>query len=127
MREQTEQIRARVSAKMHKLILEYAAFQGTDKSKAIRELLMEGLIKMTGMGMLKRIQEKLRNSDPKTFLEQCERCGSREKLGIQHIDGNIYNMSSENQICLCRNCIRNLEKFMRKNPEERFAIWFFLN
>lgn len=127
MKEQTEQIRIRIPAKMHKLILEYAAFQGINKSKAIRELLMEGLIKMTGIGMLKRLQETLRDRDPKAFMEQCERCGSREKLGIQHINGNIYTVSSENQICLCRNCIRNLEKFMRKNPEERFAIWFFLD
>lgn len=127
MREQTEQLRTRVSPKLYKLIIEYAAFRDIDKSKAIREILMEGLIKMTGIGMLKRLQEQLRDKDPKSFLDQCEKCGSREELGIQHIDGNIYNLNSENQICLCRNCKRNLEKFMRKNPEERFAIWFFLD
>lgn len=129
MKEQTEQLRARVSKRLYKSILEYAAFQGMNKSKATRELLIEGLVKMTYIGMLKRLQKELTEKGSIIAIEHrpCEKCGAMENVGIHHIDGNIYNMNSENTISLCRNCKRNLEKFMRKNPEERFVAWFFLN
>lgn len=37
----------------------------------------------------------------------CEKCGDKNQLSLDHIDGNRYNWVLENEITLCRKCHEN--------------------
>ena len=129
MEKHTKQIRVRVSEEFETLIIFYAGFHGIDKSKAIRELIEIGLMKKAHIGLLKKIQDELRqkNPDPMT-VETCEKCGTiADKLLIYHIDKNTRNTDSKNRVVLCINCFSSLQRFIQKyNAKEKFVAWFLL-
>ena len=128
MKEQTEQLRTRLPKKLLKLIDFYVDYYGTDRSKAVRELLLEGLVRTSYIGLLERLAETLRNEhpDPMTSQRKCEKCGGENVLGIYHIDGNVRNLEAKNLIILCKDCQIGLRRFIQKyDPKERFVAWYY--
>lgn len=123
----TNPIPVRLPENLHRLVKEYASFLGISNSEALREVIREGLLRKSYIGLIKRWQEKAKNRDPFTNMVRCEKCGSKEeKLSLYHIDGNVRNLTPENLVILCSGCIACLQKSMRNyNPKEKFAAWFF--
>jgi 5-methylcytosine-specific restriction endonuclease McrA len=119
-------IPVRLSDNLYNLIKDYASFLGVSNSEALRDLIREGLLKKSYLGLIKRWQEKAKKRDPFIEMRKCEKCGNKEQLKLYHIDGNVRNMTPENLVILCEACINKLQKSMREyNPKEKFAAWFF--
>ena len=128
MQEQTEQLRVRLPKSLFKLIKFYVDYYGTDRSKAVRELLLEGLVRTSYIGLLERLTENLRNKHPDPMMDQheCEKCNRKTKLRIYHIDGNVRNLEPKNLIILCEDCQIGLRRFIQKyDPKERFVAWYY--
>lgn len=124
----TKVIPVRMDAKMHELVSEYAILFGMNKSEALREIIKEGLITKSHVGLLKNWQRKAIQRNPKLEVTNCEKdgCERTNDLIFYHIDGNIMNWRKDNIAVLCKPCVIRLQDFIQKyNPKEKFAAWFF--
>lgn len=123
-------IAVRITKTTNRYLLEYAAFMDKSKSEIIRTFVREGLIKHAHIGLLKQWNENREYT--KEWLKNpngrlCEKCDYNKDVVIYHIDGDIENFDSENIVFLCRPCLINLQRFLRRyDPKEKFASWFFL-
>lgn len=123
----TNPIPVRLSDNVRNMISDYAAFFDVSMSQALREIIKEGLMRKTHLGLLKKWQEKVRHRNPMLSMGgKCDKCRLGEDLKIRHIDGNIRNFDTENLAVLCEDCVRKLNRSLQKyNPKEKFAAWFF--
>jgi len=119
-------IPVRLSENLYTLIGDYASFLDISKSEALREIIKEGLLRKSYVGLTIRWQKQASKRDPMIEMIECEKCSNNQNLKLYHIDGNIRNLNPENLVILCEKCIADLHKFMRDyNPKEKFAAWFF--
>ena len=117
-----KQIIFRADKTLKELIENYAAFNEIDKSKAIRELVKQGLtIKI--YNYLERNWKKTVESRKENI---CDKCKKETNGQIYHINGNINDFTEENIMFICNKCVRDLNKSLRNyNIKERFFKWFF--
>lgn len=119
-------ISVEVSEQLENLLKQYAAFTGDNKSKSIRNLLVDALYAKTRWVQFQRLEEYLSRRDPFKFRSECEKCHRTSNLVIFYIDGNVENSQANNVITLCKNCLTEFELFRLKfNVKERFVEWFF--
>lgn len=120
-------ISLRMEDELYNMIIDYAGFVGIDASKALRELLKEGLMKKLTSKLFSSWQEKIEKRNPFNF-EYCDKCGTTSDLQFYHIDGDINNFESNNITVICKGCLRKLQKYiMQYNPREKFLRWFFFD
>lgn len=124
----TKPIPVRLSENSNNLVRTYAAFKDISISKALRELIKEGLYKKAHVGLLKRLEEDFSKRNPLVHMNGCDKCNSHKDVRIYHIDGNIRNFIPQNLALLCVPCVKQLKEFMQKyNPREKFVTWFYLS
>lgn len=120
-------IPVRMSDSLYKLVKEYALFMDLKYSEALRELIKEGLVKKSYMGLLRR-WKKLCGEKNAVVMKVCEKCKDNKGVQIYHIDGNVINWNAENLVVLCESCLNKLRKAMQEyNAKEEFISWFFLS
>jgi len=120
-------IPVRMGDSLYRLVKEYASFMELKDSEALRELIREGLVKKSYMGLLNK-WKKLCSEKEAIVIKICEKCKSHEKIQIYHIDGNVINWNTENLVVLCKSCLNKLRKSMQEyNAKEEFISWFFLS
>jgi endo-1,4-beta-D-glucanase Y len=121
-------IPVRLSDNLYNLVKDYASFLGVSDSEALRELIREGLLRKSYIGLMARWEEKAKKRNPLEEMTECEKCSSKLNLKLYHIDGNVRNMSPENIVILCEPCLVKLQKYMCEySPKKKFAAWFFFN
>ena len=114
-------IPVRVSDDLYEMIDIYAYFRRITKSEAIRELITAGCYQQSHM-IRNTIKAKLGEGT------KCAKCESTKNLVTYHIDRNIRNLDEENLITLCMDCLKDLEKSLKKfDPRKEFLIWFYKN
>jgi predicted DNA-binding protein len=116
----------RLGDALEKLLADYSAFIGSDRSKVIREGLTEWLFQKMQYVQFERLRDYLAKRNPFNFMKECERCSSNENLVVFYIDGNVNNTASDNLITLCKQCLIAFEVFrLKQNVKEKFVEWFF--
>ena len=124
----TKPIPVRLNENLNNLVRTYASFKEISVSKALRELIREGLYRKAYAGLLQRIQDDFSKRNPLVKMNGCDKCGSHKDVKIYHIDRNIRNFTPENLALLCTECVKQLIEFMQKyNPKEKFVMWFYLS
>lgn len=120
-------IPVRLCDNLYQLIKEYALFMDITISEALREVIREGLLKKSYIGLIKRWENEAKKRDPFIEMKFCEKCNANNiHLKLYHIDGNVRNLMAENLVILCESCITKLQLYIRKyDPKRKFAAWFF--
>lgn len=123
----------RMNQRVYNLIIDYASFMGMNFSKALRELILEGIKHRATAKLFSNWQEKVNKRNPieeikEGKLQSCDKCGFTEDLQMFHIDGNVDNFTSDNIAIVCKPCLRKLQHYLRKyNPKEKFIYWMFFD
>jgi len=117
----------RLGDTLNDLVNQYAAFTGVTRSKAIRQILMEGLFQKTKYAQFQRFEEWIGEREAFTLMTECEKCHcSDKKLVFFHIDGNVENNATKNIVTLCIPCVNTFQNWkLRENSIEKFIEWFF--
>ena len=139
-----DKIEARIEDDLHHAIIIYAAMNGTDKSKAIRQILKSGLSNISIM----ELQEKWKREMEQNWLQMtnknelikagknlimerdsytCRHCKGTQNLEVYNIDQDPINTDHTNLIVLCKNCADAARRFHpKRRVKEDFLEWFYL-
>ena len=130
---------------LYQRLIELCMFMEETKSDIVREMIQREMVDLIDLSLYKSFEEKLKEDNIIFFknrvwdsnsvrdnisliLERdklCRKCGSYEKLGIFHLDGNIGNFHPLNLIIICDDCLRKFQRYMIKySNKARFAAWF---
>lgn len=116
----------RLGETLDDLIDQYAAFMNINRSKVIRQVLMEGLFQKTKAAQFQHFEEWVGKREAFTLLTKCEKCDSNKNIGFYHIDENIDNNATNNIITLCIPCLNAFQNWrLKQNVKEKFIEWFF--
>jgi len=135
----------RIERMLLDLIDQYAALHDINRSKAIRELLKNGLSNRANMELQEKWTEmmnakwiEMQEQTTKLIREgkslilvrdnfMCQKCRSGSHLQVYHIDRDPLNTNPINLITLCKECASRASKFTPKRRViEDFLEWFYL-
>lgn len=135
----------RIDDRILDMIDQYAALNGITRSKAIRELLQNGLSTRANMELQEKwldmmttkwvaIQEQTTKliTEGKSLIYvrdnfMCQKCNSRTHLQVYSIDRDPLNTNPNNLITLCKDCSHRAAKFTPKRRViEDFLEWYYL-
>lgn len=141
----TKKVDLRIEDYILDTIDQYAALHDINRSKAIRELLRNGLTnratmdlqeqwsKMMGekwLSMKNKTRQSINEGKSLIFVRdgyKCQKCHSTEYLQVYPIDRDPLNKDPTNLITLCKDCANRAMKFTPKRRViEDFLEWFYL-
>jgi len=127
MADKNKRITLRLDDELSDLIEQYIILTSKKKSKALRDIIYDGLYRQSRFILEQRFNEYLNKRDPFKFMTECEKCGGHEDLMCYFIDGDINNRTMNNMITLCRICVLKFEvvKIRRESYKEKLIEWWF--